>query len=81
MNAGAYGSDVVAGRGALYFARGGLGSGRCVECFDDDYHNSKICIDSSRANSSVDIEGNNVYVNNGEVRVSNYTARYWKRIS
>ena len=81
MNANGYGGANITNRGAFYFKSGGLGGSKNgIDIFDDD-KNYTIGFDSSRANSSVDIEGNNVYVENGEVRVSNYTARYWKRIS
>ena len=42
---------------------------------------SGFYFDSSYEGASADIDGHNVYVENGEVRTSNYTKRIWKRIS
>ena len=45
----------------------------------DSYGTNRIAIDNSREGASVDINGNNIYTQNGELRPSNFTVKLWLR--
>lgn len=45
----------------------------------DSYGTNRIAIDNSREGASVDINGNNIYTSNGELRPKNFSVKLWLR--
>lgn len=60
----------ITDKGSTYWYTGGSTS-----------HYNRVDFDASQPTASTDINGSNVYTNNGELRPENYTYRIWKRIN